>query len=525
MQLTLYILSGRVENKIHKENYLYQAYQLNGYIKEDCDISNPVITMDCPKDANENDFIFNYCKIEEYGRYYFIDRIVFGLNDIITIYCTCDVLYSFYNSSNTNWYNSNLFCNRRTSGDPFIQDNLREFKYNKVITDVTSSIPVVPESNYEVFDVSSNDKTSRRVVLAVINDLNWSTDAPISATMQAVGKLPSLQRYSNGDMMVTTYYLLTYNSLNSLLISIYSNDTIKTYIKSITILPFQPDSVDLINPTEEHPEGVTFNTIRIGDQTYTMPDNVGYIKYQNYYRFEKENRIMPTPSSFLDYQPYTTYKWFIPYKDYVELNMESVGGCTLSLLYYVNFDDTSAHVIIYNKTKDIIEYQSQCQLGVKIGISSSNQLEINNQQIQMGVSTAISTIAGALAIVGGAASGNALMVGGGITSVVGGIANYGAKANALHVTGETAVGSGYVGIVNPQTSYIIKVTQTPILSGVNYDAYRIDKGIPFNNYIVIANANDNEYIVIDDDNIPMDEKMTKQEFNTLKELLKKGVRK
>lgn len=534
MHLKLYKLKECDDFKIDKVNYLtLVGNELTGDLKENCDISSPVFTIKCPKDTNSNNIIdYNYCYITEFKRYYFINSITFGMNDIITLSCTCDVLYSFKDiptGTTLHWMNSYMYCTRRTNGDSFIKDEQRGFKYNKVITDVTSSIPVVATQPYTIFDVSNRSLTSRNVVLSVLNNVNWALEtSPISATLPSYNKFPSATRFTNGEQMSTMYYLLDFDSLNGLMQLIYTNNVILSYIKAITILPFQPESIDLVNPTEEHPEGVPFNTIHIGEQTYTMRSNVGFIKYQNYYRFIKEKRDIPSATSFRDYLPYKSLKWYVPYKDYVELDMDSVNGCRLSLLYYINFDDSTASVILYNETRDVIEYQSVCQLGVKFATDTTNQRQINDENINMSIKASISTIASIIAMVGGAASGNPMMVAGGFAGIGATAFSTLGQANAMHVKGETSIASGMVGSLCPQDTSLIEIKYvpviadgTPIISG----AYTSDKGLPFNSYLAISNASSDEFLVFDDDNIPMDNRMTKNEFNTLIELLKKGVRK
>ena len=138
MHLKLYKLKECDDYKIDKSSYLTQVgSELTGDIKEDCDISSPVITLSCPKDSNSNNIIdFNYCYITEYSRYYFINSITFGMGDIITISCSCDVLYSFMSiptGVTSHWYNTNLYCTRRTNGEYFIEDKDRSFLYKKQV--------------------------------------------------------------------------------------------------------------------------------------------------------------------------------------------------------------------------------------------------------------------------------------------------------------------------------------------------------------------------------------------------------
>ena len=533
MQLTLYRLIGCDDFKIDKSSYITPVIALQGDIKEDCDISSPVITCNCPQtQANENIIDFNYCKITELNRYYFIDRIVLGMNNIITIYCTSDVLYSFKDIPSgvtSHWMNSQLYCTRRTNGNALIQDNLRSFKYSKVVSDVTSSF-VVPSGTTKInFNVGFASAYYYRVVVACINNQTWnfkSTTQPYT-DVTAVGNLPLLNKYSNGDELATTYYVITMNSLDKLIQELLAHDDYKTYIKSIIVLPYVPEYTDVIPyPTPEGQEDQHTNQIFLGIHAITLPDNVGFLFHNNYDRFVKEYRDVPSALTFMDYAPYTSIKMYIPYKDHIELNLDSVRGCRLALIYYVNYDDGSSDVILYNTTKNIIEYQSTCQLGVKLGISSTNQMEINNQKIQLGITSAISYVASALAIMGGVSTGNVASVVGGVSGIIGTTGKAISSASTMYVSGETAISSGMVGVINNQNVQFIQTKyEMVITTNADENSYESDKGLPFNNYLSITNATSNEYLQFDDDNVPIDNRMTKQEFNTLIGLLKKGVRK
>lgn len=530
MQLTLYKLIGCDDFKIDKSSYITSVIALNGDLKEDCDISSPVITCNCPQtQANENIIDFNYCRIYELNRYYFIDKIVFGMNNIITIYCTCDILYSFKDIPSgvtSHWMNSQLYCTRRTNGNALIQDNLRSFKYKKVVSDITSSIIKPSGLPYMSFNVSGIYSTQYRVVISCISNIPLATRNIIwqHTSVASFENLPSLDVNSNGGIYSTLYYVITLRSLTKVIETIYDNDTLKSFIKSIIILPFTPDYTDTWYSTGEDPQPQHTSAIFLGngESIQNLPDYTGILNHDNYERFIKEYRDVPSGVTFMDYAPYTSIKMYIPYKDYIELNLDSVRGCRLALLYYVNYDDASANVILYNTTNDHIEYQGQCQLGIKIGLSSTNQLEINNQKIQLGVTTAVSTIASII----GLASANPLLVAGGIAGIVGTSANAVAKANSMRVTGETAISSGNIGVINNQNVQFIQTKyEMVITTNADETSYENDKGLPFNNYLSITNATSNEYLQFDDDNVPIDNRMTKQEFNTLIGLLKKGVRK
>lgn len=71
-------------------------YELDGYLRDSCDILNPIITVQClTKDSTINDFTrCNYCYIEDFGRYYYINDIVIN-GKVFELHMHVDVLMSY----------------------------------------------------------------------------------------------------------------------------------------------------------------------------------------------------------------------------------------------------------------------------------------------------------------------------------------------------------------------------------------------------------------------------------------------
>lgn len=70
---------------------------LTGTIKERCNVTDPVITIQFNDNTHGNliENGCNYCFIEEFGRYYFIENITIVQSKIYQLICHVDVLQSF----------------------------------------------------------------------------------------------------------------------------------------------------------------------------------------------------------------------------------------------------------------------------------------------------------------------------------------------------------------------------------------------------------------------------------------------
>lgn len=89
LNIHLYINTSP-NNKISK-NILPQR-DITGSLNDSCSILNPVLLVEYP---NEDILKHNYIKIDEFGRYYFIDEIIVVTPTLYELHCRVDVLMSY----------------------------------------------------------------------------------------------------------------------------------------------------------------------------------------------------------------------------------------------------------------------------------------------------------------------------------------------------------------------------------------------------------------------------------------------
>ena len=87
MQIRLYTMN---EEKNKLEKTLTDEFILNGNLRAECSVINPIIVVEAENISN-----YNYMYIPEFGRYYFISDIVSIRTDLWRITATVDVLMSF----------------------------------------------------------------------------------------------------------------------------------------------------------------------------------------------------------------------------------------------------------------------------------------------------------------------------------------------------------------------------------------------------------------------------------------------
>lgn len=69
---------------------LEDAFEIDVKIKQSTDIRNPILVVQHDEMPN-----YNYCYIDKFNRYYFIDNIEVTPNKIFNVYLSCDVLETY----------------------------------------------------------------------------------------------------------------------------------------------------------------------------------------------------------------------------------------------------------------------------------------------------------------------------------------------------------------------------------------------------------------------------------------------
>lgn len=88
MEIRLYSgFTKRINSTQIPVNYPFTSIQVN--LKQPTNINNPIFIL------TSNLVNFNYVYVPDWSRYYFVNDIVFGNNDLIELHCSLDVLASF----------------------------------------------------------------------------------------------------------------------------------------------------------------------------------------------------------------------------------------------------------------------------------------------------------------------------------------------------------------------------------------------------------------------------------------------
>lgn len=188
--------------------------------------------------------------------------------------------------------------------------------------------------------------------------------------------------------------------------------------------------------------------IKIGTETYSATWNriydISRVIDLGSYKINSYN------NDFTDYAPYSSYRVYIPYCNWVDLDSDVVVGEEINVKLIVDPLTTACKGIVLVKGNIIAEVNGTC--GNSVPLSSANMGVLKQALLNTGVTLGSS----ALAITGGLATGNPLAIGGGVVGAIGGItqglANMHKSIN--EVKGTTGTSTNY----NTYGSCVIQIT-------------------------------------------------------------------
>ena len=516
MKIQLYKNNSK-KNVLDKTSFLEEITTLEGTFKNTQSIISPTILIDLKSnyllidddsflvmDSDNNlvtgNFVSdtlllsNYAYIDELHRYYYVEDIQVVNSNLIQLSLRVDSLMSHRDDLLKNIL---LVSRNQTYKNVFLEDAQTQFVYDKKIEFIT------PEN---LSNVKTLDPTLPSLVFSYLtSDTLYN---PI--LVQEINGLPNITTVDTGTGLNTQYYRIYTSDIFELSKVIYKKDTLLSYIKGLYLYPFSVD----IGST-----GYNKMDIHLGlDSDNPITINGASIVYQPS-RIVIADFKMNDATSYLDYSPYTTYKIFVPYCDFVELSGEAILGKDIKVFYSVNFDDGSTVAYIYNQTDEKILFSQRCYMSTQISLSTTNLTEINNQKTALALNTAISGISSSVSLALGVATMNPVAIMGGTMGLAKTVTNNIAKSNQMYDKGNTAMTSLVDGSNNLQHVFIKKITQVPLTDSY----YREWIGYPLNQYKKLSALVGSGFTLIDSDSHIHLKSATKTEIDDIENILHSGI--
>lgn len=266
--------------------------------------------------------------------------------------------------------------------------------------------------------------------------------------------------------------------------------------------------------------GSTVNSnIKIGKELWNIPSYILVNSGSTPLITIAEYNI-PAPTSFIDFEPFTTMQLYIPYMDFIDLPVNEIVGKKLYVKYGIDLPSGTATAFIETLDKNGDRYVlaiKSGKIGVDVAWGRDNSLE-NTRNI---LNTAISTTIGIVTTVAGSyASGGALTpiatVGIGATLGKGALS----VSQSLQTKYERGGNVGSVAsLLAPNSVYLI--IKKPKLVPVDETDYAHTYGKPLYESRVLAQVSG--FTVVDEIHLTGFPDAMEEEVNEIERLLKEGV--
>lgn len=519
MKLILYNNFSEKE-KLNKS--IVKIIELNGTLRESSSLINPSITIELnPNTLHDyivdddknyvmyngikitwNSFIYNYvlsvnyCYIEEFNRYYYVENPISVCNNVWRLVMHVDVLMSY--NKHIKELDALVERNEFRYYDS-IEDNKMPYEFYQDVTEIN----VTDESELD-FDTSIADGC---FAISFIND---STNNNHTILYPPVSCLPKIQDQQIGSNVFNKYGIMEGVDVRNLASQLYNNESQLSYITSLISFPFEiPHTNDYkedlrLGSTDYTGIEVFFN--KSGNNTISPYYKVASIDFNNYFT-----------GNYMDYEPYSKYELYLPFYDYVELKSADIKDSVVNVYYSFDYTNGLGRINIVNITKNYVIKSVEFNIGVKISINRNNLQQLQDERTQLGIKTALSGLGSVASIVGGSVTGNALLVAGGVMGLTNTAIDLGTKLSMQH---ERASGSNNGGINSVYTCREVRLKITKYVKREPYD-YAHYYGKPLNENVKLGELSG--YTLIKDIHINNIGSITSTEFDELYSLLTNGI--
>lgn len=508
MNITLYKYSHE-RNLMNKTNYLLDSLQIqNVILKERTSIIEPILLLSNIGTDGNRAIDYNYVYIPDFERYYFIRDYIFEANQLVSLICEEDELFTYRTQLllltglvTRNEYNYNVYAS----------DDVMQYELDEGV-EVTKLILQTGRLSFNVQPTAS----TYNIVLTCLNNQYQSVTSGYPSAYPFSTLLPSPTTYAGNKDLFTFKYIMNYTQADLFERNIVGL-TEASFIKSFVIFPFEIDRAWYYN--EEQVKTYYEDEIHLGD-SYVSVATGQYPQYSNYayQHIGYFNYAFSTPD-YTQYEPYSRYEIYLPFVGWRDIASADLMNRDIYVYYNINLEDGSAvcQLISNNASATTNQYiiaSYDCKLGVKVGVSQTNQEEIDNQTASNLLTSAVGVLTGALLIT--ASGGSGIGAVGGALSMMGSVTGGIAKQLNLYSRGNVSISSGYQGILNPLDVYIKRTYKKPVN---NLNAYASVKGRPCGKMLQLNTITG--YTEISDIHLS-NIKATDQEKERLLEILKNG---
>ena len=485
MNIKLYRYLGE-RNKIDKSGDLVFVLQTSGEFKGEVSILAPTLVLALPIDEAENitdengnriaDMVlssgegarvlnFNYFYVEEFRRYYYLTGLAVSSNRIAFVSGEVDPLYSFASSIKAN---SAMIERNEFLYDPLQEDSALPLELEKDITETTPASGSLVNCHFQAtFD---DDPSYRNIVCTFVN-LAGSGDL-----IDGPGNLPDIDGSKFADTVGNLSVVLDQINAMRLVQSLLGDySAYNTFFKGLVVYPInlkdfskypEPANVTIYKEDLETHE---FSPIVLSAQGSHIANNSPYMIVADF--------SLPSPSNFLDLNPYTHYEVYLPFYGYHELDINQVAGHRILIYYSATFETGAGEVYIYDYTAERLVFSSSVQIGISIALPSTNAQELQTQKNAAQLNLILGLVGSGVGMLGSAATGNAFGLANSGLSAVSSLTGYVNQTSMMFQKAQTTH-NGPAGALYAPLEVRLRITRTPPRNGLDLADFAHQFGRP-----------------------------------------------
>lgn len=466
-------------------------------------------------------FNFNYVYVAKLKRYYYVDSIELITKDITRLHLKEDALMSWRLLIKSQ---KCLVSRYELSDENYIIDERLplESRYQVVYSDLED------EEDNSLVNFAFNFALNPQDMTFLVTTTTYDSQLSSGNTVIGAGGSHGLPNISPTRTPNKHYYTIDYGLFNELGLACNNSSADASFVLNVLYIPFKITDIPQIsirsgdyglaagnkelsyNHTFE--SGTAYTYYKVKELTN---GNCPYLVLKDFYFNASVN--------FTEYDPYTQYDLYIPFVGWIPINLPDVEGDRCIIYYSLDFDTGSAVAHLYNITDEQLIWAGECQLGIKMEMTSGNIRENRIQRELNGLKMGMEMLNGGINAVAGYASGNYAKMAGGIASFVGAIPKSILQDALIMNRTNVSLGTPENSLYAPN-EVKLRVTYRPVISN-NSQRYARLNGLPYNHYV--ENLNElisNTYVEIGEIQFDLKgEVIFQDEVNDIVALLRNGV--
>ena len=466
---------------------------------------------------------YNYVFVPSLNRYYYVDSVEIVSADFVRLHLKEDVLMTW----ETLIKQQSAFVTRYENAT---ETNLvdQRLPLRDVLT--TSYFTPTPTSSGSLVNCTLKtdlaDTKYKILVSSISSDWGYKHDVSAPSNI-GLPSFTSLQSKNERNAFIT------FEQLSYLIDACIEDDTITTFINSVVILPFDPETPY----TNASTDGFLNYFVQANDKylcddgkfhkAQDIPSGVNIVSCKGTtadatpYFIVADFTLSPSANNFLDYEPFTTWEIYVAFVGWIKLNATQCLNSRLIVYYTLDYKTGMGTAYIYNVTTKKLLWSSNCQFGIKLDLTTTNALEITRQKQANELNMILGLMASAVSIGVGVASENPVAIVGGVLSAGKTIASAVNSNNMLFERAQTSFGTSEGVFHSPLDTTIRRTYHQPVIYQTN-PTYLHMQGKPYNTYIALSGLSG--YVEIGEIHFdPMNANIFQDEITEIVELLQSGV--